>query len=76
MHNVYKLAILDHGGDEWKAAGGDLLGGNGLGQVPWTVDVVALHDGDVVGQQLDRDDCQDAWKESLLGAGLFGLYVI
>jgi len=36
-----------------------LLDSDGLGEVPWTVDVAATEDGDVVGEELKRDDGEE-----------------
>ena len=38
----------------------DLLNGNGLSQISGTVDVEAFLQGDMVRQQLQRDDVEDA----------------
>ena len=47
-----------------------LLYSNALRQIPRLVDVAAAADGDVVGEQLQRDDLQDGEKEFVaLGDG-------
>ena len=40
-----------------------LLDGDGLGEVPRTVDVAAASHGEVVAQQLHRDDRQDSLRK-------------
>ena len=41
--------------------GGSLFDRDGLCEVPGHVDVVALCDGDVVGQELEWDDVEETW---------------
>lgn len=67
-HDLQRGGVLKTTDAKAKGGGEYLLDGDRLGKVPWKVDVDACGDGEVVREELERDDSQETLK-AVDGAG-------